>query len=368
MKKLNLTLLVVFLCFISLPAIFGLILPKRTNSLIENRRLADLPNKPASWQQLKGFPLKFDKYYTDHFGFRWSLLFAYRHVKFILNDSPIDSSVFGKEKGWIYYASKIHGDVIGDYRNINQFSDSQLDTMINHLKEKQQWLAKQNIEYVFVIAPSKHYIYPENLPDYIQPINQTNLVKQLSDALLKHPEINFINLAPRLINAKPEQLLYFKADTHWNFFASNIAQYQIAQMLAKLFNNKVNPYLYKENEFTQKELIQGDLAQYMGLGDYFTEEKMTPKFDPCTNFSPEDRLLFTTSCSGSKLNALVFRDSFFSYLQPFISQYFNNSTFVWQKMTYKTSKERILLNKPQVIIEEWVDRYLPKSLSPTYEY
>ena len=368
MKKLNLIIIVLFISCISLPAIFGLILPQRTNSFIENRRLAEQPQVPTTWQEFKNLPLLFDKYYTDHFGFRWSLLHVYRHLKFVINDSPIDSSIFGKEKGWIYYASKVHGDVIGDYRNINQFSDNQLETLIKELKEKQQWLAKQNIEYIFVIAPSKHYIYPEFLPDYIQPIQQTNLVKQLNDALLKHPEINFVNLAPPLKKAKDSQLLYFKADTHWNFFATNIAQFQIAQVLAHLFNQDITPYLYSHNEFTQKEEMQGDLAQYMGLGQYFKEEKITPEFDPCSQYSPKDRKLFTTQCSGSDLNSLIFRDSFFSSLQPFISQYFKNSTFVWEKMTYKRAQERILINKPHVVIEEWVDRYLPKNLNPQYEY
>jgi hypothetical protein len=368
MKKINSLIIVVFISAISLPAIFGLILPKQTNSFIENRRLAEKPKIPTTTQEIKEFPDSFDKYYTDHFGIRWTLLYLYRQLKFLINDAPIDSSVFGNEKGWVFYSSKIHGDVIGDYRNINQFTKTQLETFIQHLSEKQSWLAKQGIEYLFVIAPSKHYIYPEKLPDYIKPIAQINMVEQLSNALAKHPEINFINLAPNLLKEKNKQLLYFKADSHWNFFATNIAQFQIANKLTKLLGPTIKPYLYLHSEFTVKQDIQGDLAQYMGLGDYFTEEKLTPVFDPCTAYMPEKRMLFSTYCSDLDLNVLVFRDSFFSNLQPFISQYFKNSTFVWQKMTYKTAQERILDNKPNIVIEEWVDRLLPSSLNPNYEY
>jgi hypothetical protein len=368
MKKINFIIIIVFFSFISLPAIFGLILPKQANSFIENRRLAEKPKAPITLKEFKEFPDHFDKFYTDHFGFRWTLLYIYRQLKFLVNDAPIDSSIFGNEKGWIFYASKIHGDVIGDYRNINQFTNTQLDIFIKHLKEKQSWLAEQNIEYLFILAPSKHYIYPEKLPDYIKPLKQINMVEQLSKALVKHPEINFINLAPNLIKEKNKQLLYFKADSHWNFFATNVAQFQIANVLRNLLGPAIKPYLYSQSEFTVKQEIQGDLSQYMGLGSYFTEEKLTPVFDPCTAYLPENRMLFSTYCSDLELNVLVFRDSFFSYLQPFISQYFKNSTFVWQKMTYKTAQERILLNKPDIVIEEWVDRLLPDSLSPTYNY
>jgi len=368
MKKINIIIIVTFISFISLPAFFGLILPKQSNSYIENRRLAKKPKAPKTTQEIKDFPNSFDQYYADHFGFRWSLLHAYRHLKFLINDAPIDSSVFGNEEGWIFYTSKIHGDVIGDYRNINQFTTKQLNTFIQHLKEKQSWLAKQDIEYLFVIAPSKHYIYPEKLPDYIKPLAQPNMLEQLSVELKKHPEINFINLAPNLLAEKDKQLLYFKADTHWNFFATNIAQFQIANTLVKLLGPGITPYMYKPIEFTEKQEIQGDLAQYMGLGNYFIEEKLTPVFDPCTKYLPQDKNYFNTLCSGSEFNVLVFRDSFFSYLQPFISQYFKNSTFVWQYMTYKTAQEKILHNKPNIVIEEWVDRRLPESVNPNYEY
>ncbi len=357
-------MMTMFILFISLPAIFGLILPKRANSLIENRRLADLPKAPKNWQELKIAPKQFDQYYSDHFGFRWSLLFIYRHLKFFIHDSPLETAFFAKQKGWIFYSSKIDGDSIGDYRNINRFSDKQLATMISHLKQKQQWLAKQNIEYLFVIAPSKYYIYPEHLPNYIKPIKQQNLVEQLVEELKKHPEINFINLRPALQKAKGEEPFYFKADSHWNFVGTNIAQYEMAKKIDGLFPNQISPFLYKQEHFTQKSAFEGDLALYMGLGKYFSEEMKKPAFDPCTDFLKKDKNLFHTNCSGSALNTLIFRDSFFTGLQAYISQYFQHSTFVWQKMTFSQSQRLIKQNKPDIVIEEWIDRYLPRNYSP----
>jgi len=46
----------------------------------------------------------------------------------------------------------------------------------------------------------------------------------------------------------------------------------------------------------------------------------------------KDKNLFHSNCSGSALNTLIFRDSFFTGLQAYISQYFQHNIFVWQKI------------------------------------
>ncbi len=106
----------------------------------------------------------------------------------------------------------------------------------------------------------------------------------------------------------------------------------------------------------------------MGLSKYFLEDKIHPKFDECSDYASENSRLFTTKCSGSRLNALVFRDSFFTSLQPFVSLYFNESTYIWERMTFSRAQEHIQKSKPDIVIEEWVDRFLPRSLAPEYKY
>jgi len=361
--KLNYFIIGTFALFLSMPAIFGLILPKRTNSLIENRRLKDLPSKPATWTEFKEAPKEFDNYYADHFGFRWSLLFLHRHLKFFIKDSPLETVFFGNEDGWIFYNSKSDGDVLGDYRNINQFSKKELTTYVAKLKQKQKWLKNKGIEYLFVIAPSKHYIYPEKLPKYITRLNTQNLVSQLTQELKLHPEIKFIELAPKLISAKKNLLLYFKADSHWNYFGANIAQFEIAKKIKSLFPNRVTPILYPQSTFTEHE-VQGELALIMGLGSFFKEKESVPNLDSCArNYTPNKikySQTFSTKCSSGGINAVIFRDSFFTDLQPFMSLYFDYSKYIWKKMSLQQLDNIINLEygKPDLIIEEIVDRYL----------
>jgi hypothetical protein len=241
--------------------------------------------------------------------------------------------------------------------------------MIRHLKSKQQWLAEQGIEYLFVLAPSKHYIYPEKLPDHIVALNKTNLSDQLAEELNKHPTINFVYLKPHLIEAKQRssELLYYKADSHWNYDGANVAQYVIAKKLRELFAERIMP---NKDLMKSVELInyQGDHSRYMGIEAHFEESSKTPKLDDCTVSNKPDEAnfnkTFTTKCLNSGLTTVVFRDSFFTNLQPFISSYFDQATFIWSKMKFKTAKLWINKDKPDVIIEEWVDRYLPNTYSP----
>lgn len=358
-KILNYIGIGIFILFLSLPTIFGILLPNSSNVQIENRRLADLPAMPKNLQEFKLMPNKIDDYYADHFGFRWSFLYIYRHLKYFIHDSPIKIAKFGNEPGWIFYDSKKDGDNIGNYRNINHFSKKQLQSFIFKIKAKQKWLADRGIKYLFILAPSKQYIYPEYLPDYIKATNQQNIISQLSEELSLHPEINFLNLTPVLKRAKKNRLLYYKADSHWNLFGANIAQFEIAKKLAQLYPEHIKPYLHPDDIF-KPEKFQGGLAQRMGLGSYFEEQNFVPQLNACaTNLIPKKTIFnqtFSTQCSQDGLNAIIFRDSFFSSLQPYISLYFSSSQYIWKNLSVARLKKYVDTNTPDIVIEERVDR------------
>jgi len=54
--------------------------------------------------------------------------------------------------------------------------------------------------------------------------------------------------------------------------------------------------------------------------------------------------------------ALIYRDSFFSALEPFTSPMFSEAEYKWARLT-KDEKEYILKNKPDILIFESVERY-----------
>ncbi|MCK5361010.1 MAG: hypothetical protein KAJ95_10315, partial [Gammaproteobacteria bacterium] len=87
-----------------------------------------------------------------------------------------------------------------------------------------------------------------------------------------------------------------------------------------------------------------------------------PILDPCSKRAvPKDgnfSVPFTTRCGKTELNALVFRDSFFEHLYQYISLYFNRATFVSKRIEYASLNKYINNDRPDIVIEEWAERYL----------
>lgn len=366
--KINLIFMAIaFICFIFAPSIKSIFNPEYAQENFEQRRLEAFPEFPDSWSDIKSYPESFENYYKDHFGFRPTWVSQYRNLKNSVHDPVVDKVIFGTEPGWLFFNDKKGNDVVGDYRNINQFSAHSLNQFINNIKLKQAWLAKQNIEYLFIIAPSKHYVYPEYLPTKYQPIAKINLKKQLADELKKYPEINYIDLTQTLIDGKEQQQMFLKNDTHWTDFATNLVQYEIANKLEELFPGRINPRIRPWKDFLSTTKHVGDLAMMNGTTNQFNETRTLPQFNPCaeTTLQQKEKYndTFDTNCNHD-IRALIFRDSFFSNLQPFISEYLGLSRYVWQRMTFKTADKHVMEFQPQIVIEEWVDRHLPNLRPP----
>jgi len=338
-----------------------------TVSDAEKRNLIQPPNFPLSPKEITAFPNQFDAYYQDNFGFRTSLLTLYHQLRYWLKDSSGSEVIYGSEPGWLFYTNQAE-DPLGDFRNINQFTQQNLDQFISNLAAKQQWLAQQGIEYLFVLTPSKHYIYPEFLPDHLQRLKQTNLKAQLAHELKRHPEINYLDLTETLWQHKNQQRLYFKADTHWNYYAGNIAQYTLIERLNQILNQVSTIRRWQADEFKFQFNHHGDLAVMLKAGPQFAEPLMKPNFSACADIGFDQLLAansqYSTNCQANKPNVLVFHDSFFNLLQPFISTHFGQVKYLKQRFNFESAELEIKNMAPDVVIEQYVDRFLPTIYHP----
>jgi hypothetical protein len=100
------------------------------------------------------------------------------------------------------------------------------------------WLQQRGSEYVFVLAPTKAFVYPEHLPASLQRVRGRSRYEQLSSYLREHADIPFIDLLPPLLAAKDQAdypLLFYKTDFHWNFYGAFVAYRAIVDQLARFF-------------------------------------------------------------------------------------------------------------------------------------
>lgn len=368
----NLAITLVFIIAITLPLLGSILADGSAVSASEKRSLNSLPETPRTKKEFKRYPEKFNLYYQDHFGYRDHLVQAYNQAKLAMGDSPSEKVILGRN-GWLFYRGIADDDLINATRGIREYSQSELDQYARVLQARYDWLANQGIRYIFVIAPNKHTVYPEQLPDYMYKVSDKTITDAFTDHMASHTTVPVIDLRQPLKNKKQSgNQLYFKSDTHWNHFGSSIAQYEIAQYLASYFPEEITPVDYKLDDFRVRRGTGGDLAIFIGARDKYAEDYPRPKFEKCTRrpkpVSGNFQETFTTNCKGSGLNVVVFRDSFFTWLHPYISQYFNRATFTGDLLTYSRLKQLVDKHQPAIVIQEIAERTLTRIPPEEPEY
>ena len=363
----SIVVIIMFLGVIFTPFIGWIIFKDKTISTVEKRTLSKLPNFPKTKNSLTKYPKLFDTYFSDHFGFRDEIIDKYYLLKTKFDKNAISQDVtFGKD-GWMFLGGikknySRYENPMGDAMNIDLYQPTQLTEFANYINKVSSYLNDKNITYIFIIAPNKHTIYFDKLPPYIKKQNNVSSTDQLVTYLNKHTNVKIIDLRKALLKHKNEQQLYYKTDTHWNYLGANFAQYEISKILAKIFPNKIKPYLYKKDEFKLYKKPGGDLAIFSKQkniieNDYrpiFKQSKMI-KYPSTVGI----RQTFTSYNKNGQLNALIFRDSFFTALVPYMERRFRYSTYIWEKLSFKKLKKYITKRKPNIVIEEWVERSFP---------
>lgn len=360
--------------------LIGLFVPlaltnNRAESLIEKRKLAPFPKWKWNKDTFAAFPMQFQDFFNDHFGFRDEFARMYYLFSAFLKDSSSQNVLIGKE-GWLFYINPNDGNSLEDYRKIVFLTNEQLWQWKQSLETKYTWLKERGIDYLFIIAPDKHSIYGEYFPTRIRQIGTQSCLDQFME-YMKDSDVPIFDLRQALIQAKPKGQLYFKTDAHWNDFGASIAQYAIMQHLAKSFPH-IQAIQYQESDFLwelggiyDEDFFwtdggkAGDLAKMLNLA-YVLKEARYPRLQTplpvCQkNYAEQPHLIsttFSTNCDAQAPRALIFRDSFFTILQPYISQYFSKSLYVWKRPDIRMLKDFVEQYAPDIVIEERVERYL----------
>jgi alginate O-acetyltransferase complex protein AlgJ len=348
--------------------IIGLFLPlvlthNRKESATEKRRLADFPKLEWSQKALTEFPSQFDLFFKDHFGLREQLTQIYSLYSIILKSSSNPKVMIGVDE-WLFYVNPVEGNSLEDYRRNDPLTLDELRNWKIGLEEKHVWLKQQGILYLFIVMPDKHSIYPEYMPEHIRQVGTQTRLDQLID-YMKNSEVPVLDLRPTLLQAKQQGQIFYKTDTHWNDFGAAIAQYEILRAIQKFYPN-LNPRNYSWQDFRLTEYKSGDIANMLNIS-YFLKEMVPELRQPlpiCDQHivekHPEDQMkaTFFTDCRTDSPRVLIFRDSFFTALQPYISQHFAKTVYIWEWPDLNLIKKYQQYNQPNIVIEARVERHL----------
>jgi hypothetical protein len=360
MKKINILFISCFLIIISLPLIS--IDRKSIVSEKENRSLAVFPTLLANdgkidSVKIRSIPKEFDNYINDRFGFRNTIVSLTNTLN--KTSKNINGNVIIGKNNWLFYSAD--GNNIGDFFKLNLFTDIEIEQFIENIEKRHEWCNKNGMQFLFLIAPNKHNIYPEYYP-FERPDGITR-TGQIMAALPEYLKDCVVFPLDTIIQHKTDEMpLYFETDTHWNMAGAYYAFGLLFDRIKQLFPEITFPDI---NFITDISLdSSGDLVPMLGFTSY--GKRTIPNMYPTecwVNYYQYEKNegrngIIINSDNQSLPKAIIFRDSFFSALEPFTSTLFSSAEYNWRQFS-EAEKNNILKNKPDIIIWEIVERSMP---------
>lgn len=324
-------LIIFFIVFIYIP-LFGLIFNIQDG--LENTEKRNMAEFPKFCLKNPGqFTDEFLKYFEDNFGFRYTFMKFASNLKiklFKTYPKSVDAKVLKGQEGWLFYKS---GNETEDFEGRVPFSREKIKKIEKNNKKRFKELSPARF-YLF-IPPDKTFVYSEFLPKNIQTKENTKNSK-ITQLLATNLEIIY----PKdiLIQNKGEGLLYFKTDTHWTYLGAYFGYRELISKIGKDFNIKsLELYEFSKNNY---ENTMPDLANMVNIGNKNKEKSF--KYLCRKNHKKK-----------SGLKVLVFGDSFYEYLNPFLECTFKDVKFVNSNTIIKKDVESY---HPDIVILEIVQR------------
>ncbi|MHC1783343.1 MAG: hypothetical protein AB9891_11430 [Anaerolineaceae bacterium] len=306
-------------------------------------------------ESVSNFPARVESDFNRNFTGRDALVRAnYRFRLNVLGEKDFHDILVGNN-GWLYYSGEKNLDY---YQHANLMSAEQIAALLDQLSETRETLARQGTAFYVVVAPNKESIYPEYLPAGICQAEGPSLLDQILAGNQDH-DLNIIDLRPTLLRAREGTQVYYRTDTHWNPEGAFAAYQVIAGRIEEDFPAvKVHPL---EDFEKVNESISGDLSAMLTMKDELVEGsiELEPVFTrkALTETSGDDSVLKSSSSDTNLPRAMIFRDSFFNGLQPFLMEHFSEVIVV---RSFNLDMEWIETEKPDIVILEVAERYLPE--------
>lgn len=341
----------------------------------ENRYLAAFPQILNDEGQLEaGFKSGFESWFNDHVGFRSTFAqigsgFSYR----LLQKSPTSKVVLGKD-GWMFYTGDRNIEIAdGRY----EIDIARLEEIKRTQEELQAWLAEQGIEYVLILPTSKVSIYPEMLGG--GGAGRKTPVDIVADYLEANTTIRVVRLKEALFEAKQQNNVFFKTDTHWN----ENGLYAAYQKIISDFNRwgMINSKPIAVSK--EQDLLKGEFSAMMGNIELIAPESFDKIIIPESHANPvtdpmqidaleqlkdavsiRNRSFQYANHTVEEKSLLVYGDSMFGSFESvaqLFAQHFSEFTFLWinqLEFQNQITQQAIDYLKPDIVALEITERYI----------
>jgi hypothetical protein len=333
----------------------------------ENRLPAPFPKwHEASLGEARKYIVGLDDYFSDHFGFRKQLIRWFQNWKIgLFHDRSVYKIIIGPNR-WLFIAEL---QMVEHYLGLARFTPQQLEDWRQVLEKRRDWLAVRGSHYLFVIAPDKQNIYPEELPAWLRnavPAGRETKLDQFLKYMKEHSTVEILDLRQPLLEAKRIAPTYLQNDMHWNLFGGFVGCQEVVKTLTKQFPG-LPPLRVEDFTWTNAPATGGDLARMLGSDapekNYFSFKPkpsvITPKVHAATNlvsaWDVHKPSFISENPAALTETAVVFGDSFGTAWQPFLGCSIKRIIFMTENREFNTRV--ILENQPRIVVNEILERY-----------
>lgn len=299
------------------------------------------------------------KWISDNIGFRDYMINIKSYLNYnIMNISPTKLVVIGKE-GWLFYTGDNNLEIAsGKY----PLDNKTLENISVSMYKCQQNLERYGIKFITTIGPSKATIYPE----FIKGINKITDITPIDIVRDKiNSSIHFIDIKKDIImykKANPENLLYWKGDTHWTQLSGYIGYLAILNKINNLYKNENITIHPAQVVYKNMSKNSGDLVHMFGkvkpknieynyyiptvVGKTYKQDES--KKNDLIRFVKNKKFLqyYINEKAGNRQTLLIFGDSFLEAMLPFISQSFYKTVF----FRYYINNDIIDIVQPDIVL------------------
>lgn len=344
---------------------------------------APAPNEnrlPAKWPhftnlgQSREFIAGIESYFNDRFGFRNRLIRWNHHWKnqWFRTKAPQNDVLVGRD-GWLFFAGE---RMLEHWTRQLVWTEQDLRDWRRLLELRRDWLRERGIQYLFIVPPDKHTVYPEYLPAWMEPSAKPSKLQQLAEYLKTHSDVEFIDLSRTLVDAKQIRVNYLRTDTHWNDFGGFVGYRALIQALSRQLPG-LEPLPLDAYEWKPVAHPPGDLVTLAGnetCKETICQETeavtpiplqpippLTGSYDPIPRTDPDSDQspsCYSHNCrthnDQASGKAVIFRDSFAGNWHPLLGLHFREVIYVWR---YNWDWSLIEREKPDVVIDEMLERF-----------
>ncbi len=328
---------------------------------IQNRTYAARPEiSVENYEKIAG---QTEDYFEDNLPYRDALIYLNTIFTYEVFGQSVTEQVVVGEEDWLFYRESL-----ADYKKTNLYSEEELLQIKNNLEQSQRYLEERGIEFIVFIGPNKATIYGEDyLPSYIVQQDSVSRTEQLVTYIRENTDITIIFPKEELLTAAkeyPQEMLYFKSDTHWNFLGGYIGagallkemDIELPALKDVTLEKNTEPYFYWKNGY--------DMENMMGLTGYFkepqnyqitgyTDNTVITEQDERRNYEDFDGVCRYYSDSENEQKLMFVRDSFATGMLPYITA---NFAEVYSPYQGKFEIESIDTEQPDIFVYEMVER------------